>query len=336
MLVDTARVAVRVAHLGMLLAMFGILGGAPLPATELWLEARRPIYDPAPPATDEFASPELAQAVGDDWTLDLPVLPLTEPLVDTPLATCACGQPIACRCGACLDCCQCSQPVHGLIYTTFDPWEGTLEIGLNGADGNTNNSNLFFGFDGKREYRAGSWKFDVDYFYQKADSLVTADRLVALSRYERDIGYRSLSWYLEGQYEADQLRNYDGRVSMASGLAAPLKETDRLALKGRLGFGASKKINAPDDQWRPELQMGVDYDYRLTERQRLFGNLDYYPDISDFSTYRLNFKLGWEACLEEQWGLALRASINNWYDSDPGPGTVANDLYYVLSLTWGY
>jgi len=207
---------------------------------------------------------------------------------------------------------------------------------LNGADGNTTNSNLFFGFDGEREYRGGELTFDLDYFYQQANSAVTMDRGVAKSRYEREFATSYVSWYLEGFFEYDNLRAYPGRLSTAAGLSKPLIETDRFELTGRAGAGASKKIDAPEDEWRPELQFGMDYEYRLTERQRFFGFLDYYPDISDFGIYRLNYKLAWEALLEEDWGLAMRASLMNWYDSDPGPGTSANDLYYVLSLMWGY
>jgi putative salt-induced outer membrane protein YdiY len=211
-----------------------------------------------------------------------------------------------------------------------------VELGLNGASGNTNNSNLFFGWDGKREYREGDLSFDVDYFFQKADSDVTMDRAVALGRYEREIGESAVNWFVQGFLEYDNLRAYPARLSVTAGLSKQLVETDRFKLTGRIGAGASKKIDAPDDQWRPELQIGGDYEYKLTERQRLFGFVDYYPDMSDFSTYRLNWKVAWEALLEDDWGLAMRASLMNWYDSDPGPGTEANDLYYVLALTWGY
>ena len=125
-------------------------------------------------------------------------------------------------------------------------------------------------------------------------------------------------------------------MSASTGLSTPLIETERCSLDGRTGLSGSKKIDAADDDWRPELQLGADYEVKLTERQRFFGFVDYYPDVSDFGTYRLNFKLAWEALLEDEWGLALRASLVNWYDSQPGPGTKANDLYYTLALVWGY
>jgi len=265
-----------------------------------------------------FASTELASEIAE---------------LGSPKDCCACGKAISCDCGSCDDCCLCS---HGWYHGWIAPWDGTVELGLNGAEGNTNNSNLFFGFDGKREYQGGDLTFDFDYFYQKSNSDVTMDRAVATGRYEREFAESSVSWFLQGFFEYDDLRAYPGRVSVTAGLSKPLVETDRFKVTGRIGAGASKKIDAPDDEWRPELQLGMDYEYRLTERQRLFGFLDYYPDITDFATYRLNYKLAWEALLEDDWGLAMRASLMNWYDSDPGPGTVANDLYYVLSLTWGY
>jgi len=308
------------------LTLWFLTGVAPLQAQN-WLA-------PSPPMTPHFMQGTVHPTAFHSAELQAEVAEL-KPATDAEVS-CACGNPMVCDCGSCADCCQCPIGWRGSIRSWVGPWTGSLELGLNGASGNTNNSNLFFGWDGKREYRGGDLKFDFDYFYQKADSSVTMDRAVALSRYEREIGESSVSWFVEGFFEYDDLRAYPGRVSITAGLTKQLIETDRFKLTGRIGAGASKKIDAPNDQWRPELQFGADYEYKLTDRQRFFGFVDYYPDMSNFSTYRLNYKLAWEALLEEDWGLAMRASIMNWYDSSPGPGTKANDLYYVLSLTWGY
>jgi len=323
---DGIRVAVRSKYVVTAFALLIFAGTTPLCA-QMWYESSPPIprtYGHSQVSPAAFASTEL--------TAEIASLGPKQIAEDC----CYCGKAVSCECGSCGDCCGCSLGVCGWCHGWVAPWDGTLELGLNGADGNTNNSNLFFGFDGEREYRGGDLTFDLDYFYQQANSAVTMDRGVAKSRYEREIAASSISWYLEGFFEYDNLRAYPGRLSVAAGLSKPLIETDRFNVKGRAGAGASKKIDAPDDKWRPELQFGMDYEYRLTERQRLFGFLDYYPDMSDFGTYRLNYKLAWEALLEEDWGLAMRASLMNWYDSNPGPGTSANDLYYVLSLIWGY
>lgn len=207
---------------------------------------------------------------------------------------------------------------------------------MNGSRGNASNSNLAISWDGKRSYRQGELSFDFNYFLQQAENIVTMDRAVALGRYEREIGETGFDWYVQGFFEYDDLRAYPGRLAVNAGLSKRWIETDRFKLTGRAGVGASKKIDAPDDDWRPELQFGADYEYRLTDRQKVFGYIDYFPDMTSFSTYRLNYKVAWEGLLEDDWGLAIRASLMNWYDSDPGPGTRANDLYYMLSLVWGY
>jgi putative salt-induced outer membrane protein YdiY len=310
----------------LVLALCILAGAAPLQAQN-W-------FDPSPPMTAHFMQGAVRPIAFHNAELNAEIAEL-KPTVVTEVC-CDCGKAVSCDCGSCAECCHCPTGWHGWVRSWAGPWTGTLELGLNGANGNTNNSNLFFGWDGKREYRGGDLTFDFDYFYQKADSAVTMDRAVALGRYEREIGESSISWFVQGFFEYDDLRAYPGRVSVTAGLTKQLIETDRFKLTGRVGAGASKKIDAPDDDWRPELQFGADYEYKLTDRQRFFGFVDYYPDMSNFSTYRLNYKLAWEALLEEDWGLAMRASIMNWYDSDPGPGTKANDLYYVLALTLGY
>ncbi len=251
-------------------------------------------------------------------------------------SNCPCGRGIDSSCGMCHNCCNCNRGWCGWFYDSVRAWDGSLEVGMNGSRGNARNSNLAISWDGRRSYRQGELSFDFNYFLQQTEKIVTMDRAVATGRYERQIGETGIDWYVQGFFEYDDLRAYPGRLAVNAGLSKRWIETDRFKLTSRVGAGASKKINAPDDDWRPELQFGADYEYRLTERQKIFGFIDYYPDMSRFSTYRLNYKVAWEGLLEDDWGLAIRASLMNWYDSDPGPGTRANDLYYMLSLVWTY
>jgi putative salt-induced outer membrane protein YdiY len=291
-------------------------------------------FGPTPPPAGYAAPLPVYPAAFDASDFEIP-MPEWKPSSEIR-PVCDCGGAAHCGCGLCAVCCRCGTGWRGVLGDWFRPWKSSLELGLNGASGNTNNSNLFIGWDGQRDYRGGDLSFDLDYFFQRADSAITMDRAVALGRYEREIGETSVDWFVQGFFEYDQLRAYPGRLSVTAGLSKQLIETNRFQFTGRAGAGASKKINAPDDRWRPELQFGADYEYRLTERHRIFGFIDYFPDVTRFSTYRLNAKLAWESRLEEQWGLAIRASVLNWHDSDPGPDTKANDLFYVLSLVWGF
>lgn len=250
--------------------------------------------------------------------------------------TCLCGGGIDCVCGMCHACCLCNRGWRGWFHRSAGTWDGSLEVGMNGSRGNASNSNLAISWDGRRDFRQGELSFDFNYFLQKTESIVTMDRAVALGRYEREIGQSGIDWYVQGFFEYDDLRAYPGRLAVNAGVSRRWIETDRFQLTGRAGAGASKKIDAPGDAWRPELQLGADYEFRLTQRQKVFGHIDYFPDMTRFSTYRLNYKIAWEGLLEDDWGLAIRASLMNWYDSDPGPGTRSNDLYYMLSLVWTY
>jgi putative salt-induced outer membrane protein YdiY len=291
-------------------------------------------FGPAPPTTAYAVPKPVYPAAFDPADFEIPMPERKK--VAPPGVTCACGGMIHCECGLCDACCVCTTGYRRWISLWVQPWTGTLELGLNGASGNTNNSNLFIGWDGRRDYRDGDLAFDFDYFFQKADSVVTMERAVALGRYEREIGETSINWFVQGFFEYDDLRAYPARLAATAGLSKHLIDADRLKLTGRVGAGASKKIQAINDRWRPELHFGADYEYRVTERQKILGLVDYFPDVTSFSTYRLNAKLAWEALLDEEWGLAVRAGVMNWHDSNPGPGTEANDLFYVLSLVWGY
>ncbi len=287
-----------------------------------------PVALPPALAPRFFASHQLQDAL-DAWQ------PLACPL-QQPRECFACPLPATCSCGGCDLCCRCDQRLPGRLGDWIIPWQGTLEMGLNGAQGNGDHFNLFLGLDGRYAFAAGVFRLDLDYFYQSCPSRVATNRLVTLGRYEHWLRGGPVAGYFEGQYEFDSKRNYDARWAMAGGVSFPFQDRDRLTLRTRLGMGTSKKTGAVGDRWRAELQTGLEGELRLSGRQRVFGHVDFYPDLQGLRTYRLNGKLGWEMLLEAQWGLALRTSIHNWHDSRPGPGTKANDLYYGMALAWSY
>ncbi len=305
-----------------------VLAGGRLAASEWAVDLPPPPEPPAALAPRFFASQELQASLA-DWG------PISCPLKE-PRECFACPLPAACACGGCEICCRCDQRLPGRIGDWLVPWQGTLELGLNGAHGNGDHFNLFLGLDGRYQFAAGAFRLDLDYFYQSCRSSVATNRLVTLGRYEHWIREGPVAGYFEGRYEFDSQRNYDARWAMAGGLSFPFQDREWLTLRSRLGMGTSKKTGAIGDRWRAELQTGLEGELRLSGRQRFFGHVDFYPDLQRLRTYRLNAKLGWEVLLEARWGLALRTSIHNGHDSSPGPGTRANDLYYGMALAWSY
>jgi hypothetical protein len=212
-------------------------------------------------------------------------------------------------------------------------WKGSFEVGVNGSEGNTETTNVIVGFFAKRATVRGEFSTDLDYSYEQNNGAKSADKLFWMNRYEGKLANGVTSWFFDFSYEYDDFKAYDFRLASHLGLSQPLHETDYSKLVGRVGFGASREFGVADADWIPEMVLGWDYGLQVTDASKLTFAGDYYPDVNDFSTYRINMKLTYEIKLEGH-GCSLLASVFDRLDTQANPGQKKNDVDYMLSLKW--
>lgn len=217
-----------------------------------------------------------------------------------------------------------------------DVWDGNFAFGLNGRTGNSENVDMNLSIDAKRDDNLSVTDLLLTYFRSTNQIATTTDRLFIQGRQERKLSNPNLSWYYSGSYEWDRFRGFDYRLAFHSGLGLLLYEYDDRKLATRVGAGASREFGGNPDEWIPELQLGADWERQLTERTKLFCNVDLFPNIEDFGDYRVNTRAGFETLIDPEMGMSLRGSIFDRYDSTPAPGFKSNELDYTLSLVFSF
>ena len=222
------------------------------------------------------------------------------------------------------------------LHAWKQEWDGSFDIGLSGSSGNSETTNLGVGLHAKREVGLNTTLVGIDYFYNQSESVVTKNRLYALGRYERAFPDSVLSWYCDFWYEKDQFASFDYRIGFHTGVGVSLLDNEITTLGTRMGLGASRAYGIADSEWLPEIQFGLDYEHRITNHQKLFATVDFYPDINDFANFRLHFNAGYELVIVEEHNLSLKLSAFDRYFSRPDPGSKRNDLDYLLALSWGF
>ena len=95
----------------------------------------------------------------------------------------------------------------------------------------------------------------------------------------------------------------------------------------------SREIGGPNDGYTPEISSGIEWKHKLSDRQNVFAKVDYFPDVTNFQDFRLNSKAEWEMIVSKTWGLSLKMSVFDRYDSTP-EGKRPNDLNYTMLLLW--
>ena len=214
-------------------------------------------------------------------------------------------------------------------------WEGGLELGLDGSDGNSQNFNLHFGAKLKRKTQFNVLSSELDYKQNNSNSVQTANKAFLDSRFEHLFQESRWTWFVHNIEDYDQFKAYDLRVSLDTGFGYQLIKGGSTSLIGRLGGGTTREIGGPDDKFIPEAVFGLEGEHKLSKRQKLTASVEYRPDVTDFADYRLNIKAAWEVLLDEEMHLSMKVGVLDRYDSY-SDGSKPNDLDYTVTLLWGF
>jgi putative salt-induced outer membrane protein YdiY len=212
-------------------------------------------------------------------------------------------------------------------------WDGSVEVGMNGMEGNSNTLSLRTGADFKRKTDLSEILVKLTYVKTTAEGVETQHAAFFDAGYERFLGESPWTYYLKNNLVYNEFKPFDLRVVFNGGLGYQLIRTDAQNLKTRLGAGVSHEVNGPDDAWKPEAMFGLDYECELTDRQKLTARCDYFPQWDDFNDFRLNTDISWQVQLDAAHNLSLKLSVIDVYDSTPN-GAKPNDINYALLLLW--
>jgi hypothetical protein len=163
----------------------------------------------------------------------------------------------------------------------------------------------------------------------------TARNLLARGRIEWPLADTPWSLYVHTFGEYDEFKQFDFRLSGDAGVEYAFLQTDVSKLKGSVGGSASREWGSADDDVKPELAFGLDWERKLSDRQKASLEIDYYPSIEDFNDARINSSASWEVVVDPDWGLSLKLSLIDRYDTTPA-GAKHNDINYAVLLLWSF
>ena len=217
-----------------------------------------------------------------------------------------------------------------------NPWTGSFAAGLNGKSGNSQNLDINMAANLARESDFSSTTLLATYFYSSNGIAKVTDRFFGQARQERKLANPRWSLFFQAAYEWDRFKAFDYRIALHSGLAFEVYKLEDRFLKLRLGAGASREVGGTPDEWLPELQLGADWERQVTDTFKLYATSDYYPNLEDFSDFRLNTNAGLEFVVDAERNINFRMFTFNRYDSTPAPGNIENDIDYGMALVIGF
>lgn len=198
-------------------------------------------------------------------------------------------------------------------------WDKRIELGYQNQTGNVHQNKMnFFGkfekstdFDGIHITMQGTQGNDTNGKKDEAGSIKARTCLK----------YPNGRWYfLEGLAEYDKLLNVDLRTNLSIGTGWDIIKTKERLLLFSIGIG-SDKLTRTDNTQRSELTGLAILDWKLPfiQTTSIEGNLNFYPEVSDYDKLRADGRISLVHPLTEASSLKLTAQPR--YSTDVAAGT---------------
>ena len=207
-----------------------------------------------------------------------------------------------------------------------------IELGLSGAEGNTQTTNARLAFVSNKEDDHIRSLFNTTYYWYKSDGHTSRNELKA--ELTHDWLKPETPWFLfvNGRYDLDQFQAWDHRVSGFGGVGYEFVKTDRFQLIGRLGAGLTKEFGGEND-FRPEAMLGGSIlKWKLTDHQTVTASTSLFPNLSELDRFRTITKLEWQILLSKADGVSLKFGLENEYESHVDSDDERNDVKYYGTL----
>jgi len=225
---------------------------------------------------------------------------------------------------------------RGLFGTGLIPkWQRSFTLGLDGKKGNSNALDFHTEFDAEYEDNAKRWDFGIHYNYSEEDSEITHDDLNVFVT--RDWLQNDSQWlyFFASKFDWDRLESWDYRLTAITGVGYEFIEEETFSLTGRAGLAGKKNFGSDDDDFKPELMLGLDTDWAINERQSLTFKTEFFTAFEQTSKFRSLSRLDWKIKLDSILDLSLKLGLENEYESVVGSSTKHNDFKYRAAIVWG-
>ena len=213
-------------------------------------------------------------------------------------------------------------------------WDQQLEVGLNGAEGNTQKLDFRIIYRAAREREDVSrTRFSAGYFTAEQNGETSQNEVkVALVH---DWLLNHSRWFVsaDASYEFDDFEAWDHRIAAHIGPGYELIRKDDLQVTLRSGVGANYEFGSDyDDTLEPEAKIGADLTWQVTEGQALSAATMLYPSLGDLGEFRWVSSIDYTIAVDVQRGLSLKFGAENEYESETEGDFEHNDLKFYGAL----
>ncbi|MEM9109638.1 MAG: DUF481 domain-containing protein [Planctomycetota bacterium] len=216
-------------------------------------------------------------------------------------------------------------------------WNRQLEIGLNGAEGNSQNLNFRAAFAADYEDDEDRWIFSMLYRAASSNGTTTEKNFNAELFKDWLLPGEDYFYFANGRFDWDDFQDWDTRWSGFGGIGYQFIDNDRWNVRGRAGIGGNQEMGGTmGDEFTLEALLGIEADYTISENQSIAFTNYLYPSLEDSEDFRNITTLDYIINIDRDKGLALKLGLANEHDSATPSTSKKNDFTYYASLIWQF
>ena len=237
-----------------------------------------------------------------------------------------------------------TQPiVQGLGFfddIIFPGWRRHVGAGLAGSAGNSDSIAVNAALEAKIEDQEKRWDFSSTYFFGKTDGKTYKNRFNTLLT--RDWLFSGSPWFASahGRYEFSKFEDWAHRFGLFIGPGYQLIKTDEVSVLSRLGFGVTRTLGSENDDWSPELNLGLEGNWAINNSHRIEAKTEIFPNLGDLGEFRAITSLVWITKISNDGAFKLNLGIQNEYDSESesesGEEGKSNDFDYYARFGYDF
>ena len=221
-------------------------------------------------------------------------------------------------------------------------WDASVELGLNGSQGNSQNFNFRTAASTKRETERNKTTFNIIYVLALSENSTTGqnertdNKLFMDTRSEWPFPkYPRWDYYVSGSLEFNEFTAYDIRLVANTGFGYNWLQKEKIKLSTSLGGGVSREFKGGNDELVPEVPGTIQFEWMITSLLTLTAKAEVFPNLRQLGNFRTGEILTLSNFFSEKKKVGLNFGIDHQYTSIPD-GAKNNDIDYFLTLFWRF
>ena len=212
-------------------------------------------------------------------------------------------------------------------------WETSAAAGLTFTSGNSKTLLATASIVTLHKWTKNELSLGADGSYGQNDSVKNNESVHGFGQYNRLFNERVFGF---GRVDAlhDAIADVDYRVSLSAGAGNYFIKNKRTTLTGEFGPGVIFQHKGGENSTYMTLRIAERFEYKLTERAKVWQSLEFLPQVDDFNNYIVNFEVGIETALTQK--MSLRTWIQDTYQNEPAANREKNDFKLVAGVGYKF